>query len=67
MHPVFSWPITIILLLVLTIVSFIFSASETSVIALSRIRLRHMVSRGIKRAQTIQRLISKMDKFITAI
>ena len=63
----FSWPITIILLLVLTIVSFIFSASETSVIALSRIRLRHMVSRGIKRAQTIQRLISKMDKFITAI
>ena len=67
MHPVFSWPVTIILLLVLTIISFIFSASETAVIALSRIRLRHMISRGIKRAQTIQRLISKMDKFITAI
>jgi len=67
MHPVFSWPVTIILLLILTVVSFIFSASETSVIALSRIRLRHMISRGIKRAQTIQHLILKMDKFITAI
>jgi len=67
MHPVFSWPATIILLLVLTVVSFFFSASETSIIALSRIRLRHMVSRGMKRAKIIQRLISKMDKFITAI
>jgi len=66
-HPVFSWPVTIILLLILAVMSFIFSATETSIIALSRIRLRHMLSRGIKRAQNIQRLISKMDKFITAI
>lgn len=34
---------------------------------LSRIRLRHMISRGLRRAQSIQRLISKLDKFIVAI
>lgn len=67
MHPLFSWPVTIILLSVLAVLSFLFSASETSLIGLSRIRLRHMLSRGVKRAQSIQRLIAKLDKFITAI
>lgn len=67
MIPIFFSPLTLILLLFLVLLSFFFSASETSIIALSRIRLRHMLSRGIKRAQSIQRLITKLDKFIVAI
>jgi CBS domain containing-hemolysin-like protein len=57
----------IILILFLAILSFFFSASETSVISLSKIRLRHMLSKGIKRAQYIQRLAANLDKFIVAI
>jgi Mg2+/Co2+ transporter CorB len=56
-----------ILFILLAILSFFLSASETSVIALSKIRLRHMVIKGIKKAQSIQRLVTKMDKFIAAI
>ena len=68
MHALFlSWSVTIILLIVLATVSFLFSISETAIIALSRIRLRHMVARKIRHASSIQRLISKLDKFITAI
>jgi len=67
MHSISLSPGIIILLLILAVVSFFFSASETSIVALSRIRLRHMISRGIKRAHSIQRLISKLDKFIVAI
>lgn len=67
MEGVLSLPGIICLLVVLAIMSFFFSASETSIIGLSKIRLRHMLSRGIKRAQVIQRLISKMDRFISAI
>jgi Mg2+/Co2+ transporter CorB len=59
--------IVIILFLILTVVSILFSVSETAIIALSKIRLRHMISKGIKRAQSIQNLTSKLDKFIATI
>jgi len=67
MEDIFFSPATLILLLVLATASFLFALAETSIIGLSRIRLRHMLSRGIKRAQSIQRLITKLDKFIAAI
>jgi putative hemolysin len=67
MHTIELSPGILIFLFVLSVISFFFSASETSIVALSRIRLRHMISRGVKRAQSIQRLILKMDKFIVAI
>lgn len=67
MEPVFSLPLIVILLSFLTLLSFFFSASETSIIGLSKIRLRHMVAQGIKRAHNIQRLITKLDKFIVVI
>lgn len=67
MESVLSIPVIIISLFILALLSFFFSASETSVIALSKIRLRHMLAKGIKRAQSIQRLITKLDKFIVAI
>lgn len=67
MTSVFSIPLTIIMLLVLALFSFFFSISETSIVGLSKIKLRHMVSKGLKGALYIQRLVSKLDKFIVAI
>lgn len=60
-------PTIIILFFLLSIVSFFFSLSETSVIGLSRIRLRHMIARGVKGAEVVQGLVTKLDKFIAAI
>lgn len=67
MNYAFSIPMILIFLFFLALVSFFFSASETAVIALSKIRLRHMIIQGIKRAQSIHRLVTKLDKFIAAI
>ncbi|MEW6101072.1 MAG: hemolysin family protein [Candidatus Omnitrophota bacterium] len=67
MENIIPLPVTLALIFVFALVSFFFAASETSIIGLSRIRLRHMVSRGIKGALHLQRLITKLDKFITAI
>jgi CBS domain containing-hemolysin-like protein len=67
MHPAISLPFTLALLLILGLCSFFFSASETSIIGLSKIRLRHMVSRGVRSAQSVQRIMAKLDKFIVAI
>lgn len=67
MDNILSLPLILIFLFVLALLSFFFSASETAIIALSKIRLRHMIAKGIKRAQSIQRLITKLDKFIAAI
>jgi len=63
----FSLPLILLFLFVLALLSFFFSASETAVIGLSKIRLRHMIAQGIKRAQNIHRLVTKFDKFIATI
>jgi putative hemolysin len=62
-----SLPVTLVALLLLTFFSFFFSASETAIIAMSKIRLHHMLTKGIKRAQNLQRLITRSDHLITAI
>lgn len=62
-----SFSLTLILLAILGIVSFFLSASETAVIALSKIRLRNMILKGVKRAKSVQELVAKSDKLITAI
>ncbi|MDD5408505.1 MAG: hemolysin family protein [Candidatus Omnitrophica bacterium] len=59
--------IILLILLLLAAVSFFFSSAETSIIGLSKIRLRHMLQKGIKRAQSVQRLVTKLDKVIAAI
>ena len=59
--------IIFLILLVLAVISFFFSSAETSIIGLSKIRLRHMLQKGIKRAQSVQRLVTKLDKVIAAI
>ncbi|TAM39148.1 HlyC/CorC family transporter [bacterium] len=61
------FPGALLVLFILLVLSFFFSASETSIIGLSKIRLRHMLQKGIKRAQSIQRLVAKLDKLIAAI
>jgi len=60
-------PGIVLIIVILAGLSFFFSASETSIIGLSRIRLRHMLQKGIKRAQSVQRLVTKLDKVIAAI
>ena len=57
----------IILLFILAALSFFFSASETAVIGLSKIRLRHLVNKEIKHAKNIQSVVTQSDKFIAAI
>ncbi|MCX5694019.1 MAG: hemolysin family protein [Candidatus Omnitrophica bacterium] len=59
--------IIVFILLILVVLSFFFSASETAIIGLSKIRLRHMLQQGIKHAQSVQRLVLKLDKVIAAI
>ena len=59
--------IIFIVLLILVAISFFFSASETAIIGLSRIRLRHMLQQGVKHAVSVGRLVAKLDKVIAAI
>ncbi len=56
-----------LVLLLLAAISFFFSSAETSIIGLSKIRLRHMLQKGVKRAQSVQRAVTKLDKVIAAI
>jgi putative hemolysin len=58
---------SLLLLAALAILSFFFSASETSLISLNKVRLRHLVNQGMKRAKAAQRLITHLDKVIIAI
>lgn len=67
MNTLLPLPVIVLFLFLLSLISFFFSASETAIIALSKIRLRHLVNKGIKRAKSVQRLITKLDKFIAAI
>ncbi len=60
-------PPLIIIIIVLLFVSAFFSASETALIALSKIRLRHLMNKGIKNAQLIHRLVTNIDKLIATI
>jgi len=62
---VFFWPL--IILGVLFIISFFLSASETALIALSKIRLRRLVDQGTKNAKVVHKLVSRLDRLITTI
>ena len=66
MHILLSVP-ALIILIILTVCSFFFSASETSLIALSKIRARHLLNKGVRGSNSVFRLIAKLDKVIVAI
>ena len=57
----------IILLIVLLILSAFFSMSETALMSLSKIRIRHMVEEGVKGAKLVQKLIEDPNKLLGAI
>lgn len=60
-------PVILIVIFVLALLSFMFSASETAIIGINKIRLRHMLAKGVRRAKRVQQLIVKLDKLIAAI
>ncbi len=57
----------IIILLVLFVFSAFFSASEAALIALNKVRLRHLIEKKKRGATHVYRLISRMDKLIATI
>ncbi len=58
----------IIVLIILIILSAFFSATESALISLNKIRLRHLMLKGDKRAQRVYNLITtRSDKFVAAI
>ncbi|MBP9721641.1 MAG: DUF21 domain-containing protein [Gammaproteobacteria bacterium] len=54
----------LIILAILTMVSAFFSGAETSMIALNRYRLKHLVKKGNKTAKRVYTLLSTPDKLI---
>ncbi len=67
MSAVISISAILVFIFLLGVLSFFFSLAETSIIGLSKIRLRHMAKRGVRHAQNIQRLVLKLEKVIAAI
>lgn len=65
MSPSDSWQL--ILLVVLLMFSSFFSASETALMSLSKIRVRHLVDENVKGASRIQKLINDPSKLLGAI
>jgi len=57
----------IVIILALVLISAFFSASETSLMILSRIRLRHMITRGVRNSKIVYGLISDLDNLIATI
>lgn len=60
-------PAQIAVFLVLLLLSGFFSAAETSLTSISRIRLRNMVDEKVKNAELIQKVLEDPAKLLTAI
>ncbi len=54
-------------LLLLLVLSAFFALAETSLMALSRIRLRHLVAQGRRRARIIHGLVSRLDHLLATL
>lgn len=59
--------IQIIVLVILLIGSGFFSASETALMSLSKIRIRHMKEEGVKGAKLVSSLIEEPNKLLSSI
>jgi putative hemolysin len=57
----------VIILIVLFILSAFFSASEAALIALNKVRLRHLMEKKKRGASRVYGLVSRMDKLIATI
>ena len=60
-------PVEILLVLLFLGISAFLSLSEIALVGISKIRLRHMVDRGVQGAQTVQNLVGQIDEVITTI
>ncbi|OGX29490.1 MAG: hypothetical protein A3F87_04515 [Omnitrophica WOR_2 bacterium RIFCSPLOWO2_12_FULL_51_24] len=60
------WPL-LLAIGILLIFSAFFSMSETALISLSKIRLRHLLAKGTKNAKLVYALLSNPDRLITSI
>lgn len=56
-----------ILLLVLLIMSGLFSGSETALISLNRLKIHHLVKNGVPNAALVEKLISDPNKLLSTI
>ena len=65
MEPSQVWQI--IVLIILLVLSGFFSMSETALMALSKIRIRHMVEEGVKGAKLVEKLTEDPNKLLGAI
>lgn len=57
----------IIVLIILLFLSSFFSASETALMSLSKIRIKHMVKENIKGADVVEKLVEKPNTLLGAI
>ncbi|MBI4335026.1 MAG: HlyC/CorC family transporter [Candidatus Omnitrophica bacterium] len=62
---IFFWPLVI--MGIFFMISFFLSLSETALVALNRIKLRHLVNKGARNAKKVQRIVSHIDRMITTI
>jgi CBS domain containing-hemolysin-like protein len=67
MQGIISVPIILVILSILALLSVFFSLAETSFVALNKLRLRHLLAKGYKGAESAQRVFGKMDQLIILI
>jgi len=60
-------PGELIPILLLLCASAFFALAETAFVGVSKLRLRHLVAQGIHQAESLQRLVGRMDEVITSI
>ncbi len=62
-----TYPLEIAFLVVFLLLAALASAAETSLTSLSRARLRHLREEGVKRAESVNRLLSDPNYMLSAI
>ncbi|SFD06064.1 HlyC/CorC family transporter [Clostridium uliginosum] len=65
MDPSYTWQI--IILVILIMLSAFFSASETALMSLSKIRLRHLMDENVKGAKLVNKLLESPNKLLGAL
>lgn len=59
--------VQLVILPILVFMSAFFSASETALVSLGRVKVRKLVEEGKKHAKTLEKVMSKYDRMITTI
>ena len=59
--------VSLIIILICVMLSAYFSATETSLTSLNRIRMKNMAEKGDKRAELVLKLLENFDKLLSTI